>query len=138
MEWLAWLARGMQQHGQTVFLIEQLQPSWLPMRGQRRIYTLSSRLLGGLYFGLIFGLSGALWYGGLDVIQHYTLRFILHRKGYLPWKLAPFLDYAAEDLTFLRKVGGGYLFIHRYLLEHFAAMGEASKTPETPVQSTEA
>jgi hypothetical protein len=27
--WLAWLARGMQQHSQTLFLIEQLQPSWL-------------------------------------------------------------------------------------------------------------
>ena len=27
--WLAWLARGMQAHDQTIFLIEQLQPSWL-------------------------------------------------------------------------------------------------------------
>ena len=26
--WLTWLARGMQRHGQTIFLIEQLQPSW--------------------------------------------------------------------------------------------------------------
>ena len=32
--WLAWLARGMQQHGQTIFLIEQLQPSWLSTRNQ--------------------------------------------------------------------------------------------------------
>jgi len=31
-----------------------------------------------------------------------------------------FLDYAAEELNFLQKVGGGYVFIHRYLLEHFA------------------
>ena len=30
--WLAWLAQGMQQHGQTIFLIEQLQPSWLSTR----------------------------------------------------------------------------------------------------------
>ena len=32
----------------------------------------------------------------------------------------PFLDYAAERL-FLRKVGSGYLFVHRLLLEYFAA-----------------
>ncbi len=63
---------------------------------------------------------------------------MLHRKGYLPWKLVPFLDYAAEDLGFLQKVGGGYMFIHRYLLEHFAAMGEASEAPETPAQPAEA
>ena len=62
-KWLAWLARGMQQHGQTVFLIEQLQPSWLPTRGQRRIYTFSSRLFGGLIFGLNVGLIYGLIYG---------------------------------------------------------------------------
>jgi hypothetical protein len=33
------------------------------------------------------------------------------------------LDYCA-DLIFLRKVGG-YIFIHRLLLEHFAALTEA-------------
>src|SRR5262249_61789953 len=32
LRWLSWLASGMQQHGQTVFLIEQLQPSWLARR----------------------------------------------------------------------------------------------------------
>jgi hypothetical protein len=31
-----------------------------------------------------------------------------------------FLDYAAERI-FLRKVGGGYIFIHRLLQEYFAA-----------------
>ena len=51
--------------------------------------------------------------------------------GYLPWKLVPFLDYAAEDLGFLQKVGGGYMFIHRYLLEHFAAMGEEGEEKST-------
>ena len=32
---------------------------------------------------------------------------------------ARFLDYAAERI-FLQKVGGGYIFVHRTLLEHFA------------------
>jgi hypothetical protein len=28
----------------------------------------------------------------------------------------------AVNLAFLRKVGGGYIFIHRYLLEYFAGL----------------
>jgi len=32
---------------------------------------------------------------------------------------AQFLDYAS-DRIFLQKVGGGYVFIHRLILEHFA------------------
>jgi hypothetical protein len=27
--WLSWLAHNMQRHGQSIFLIEQMQPSWL-------------------------------------------------------------------------------------------------------------
>jgi len=30
-------------------------------------------------------------------------------------------DYCV-DLIFLRRVGGGYIFVHRLLMEHFAAM----------------
>jgi hypothetical protein len=60
-----------------------------------------------------------LWEGGLAVIQHYTLRFILWRKKHIPWDYAAFLDYAT-DRIFLRRVGGGYIFIHRLMMEHFA------------------
>jgi hypothetical protein len=45
----------------------------------------------------------------------------LHRTT-IPWNYARFLDYATERL-FLQKVGGGYIFVHRMLLEHFAGMG---------------
>lgn len=69
---------------------------------------------------IFFGLLIAVWYGFLDVIQHLTLRLILARKGYTPWRYARFLDYAAERI-FLRKVGGGYIFVHRLLMEHFAS-----------------
>src|SRR5262249_5497906 len=58
--WLSWLASGMQQHGQTVFLIEQLQPSWLTKLAQRVVYMLGSRMVVGLTFGLILGLMFAL------------------------------------------------------------------------------
>ena len=30
----------------------------------------------------------------------------------------------AKDLIFLRRIGGGYIFIHRLLLEYFAALTE--------------
>jgi hypothetical protein len=73
----------------------------------------------GLSFGLIFAIVGALWYGGLAVVQHYTLRLIITLNKHLPWNLAPFLDHCAGRI-FLQKVGGGYIFIHRLLLEYFA------------------
>ena len=37
----------------------------------------------------------------------------------MPLRYVPFLDYCAERIL-LRKVGGGYIFIHRTFLEHMA------------------
>ena len=45
----------------------------------------------------------------------------LARNNLLPWRLVPFLDHCV-DLIFLRRVGGGYIFVHRLLMEHFAEM----------------
>ena len=61
----------------------------------------------------------ALGYGGLDVVQRYVLRIILRLTGRAPWRCVHFLDYATERI-FLRKVGGGYIFVHRLLMQHFA------------------
>jgi hypothetical protein len=72
----------------------------------------------GLIAGLLFGLGCS---SGRACIQHLTLRLILHRNNYIPWNYARFLDYATERI-FLQKVGGGYIFVHRMLLEHFARM----------------
>ena len=260
IRWLRWLAQQMSKHGQTVFLIERMQPSWLQTHVQRRIFSIGSGLLSGLPFGLLVGLSGGLlaglvvgvsagllvrlfgglgdiepaeslkwswsklsanlkstlllllivglvyglvgglvvgvsagllfglfgglfsglsveqtetktkpnqgiwqsgrnalfvvlivgllWLlivgllfglvvglvlgllsglvfglgaGGLAFIQHFMLRFILWREGYIPRNYARVLDYAAERI-FLRKVGGGYIFIHRMLQEYFAGL----------------
>ncbi len=89
-------------------------------------------LLGvGLSVGLIFGLR----FGGEAVIKHYTLRLILAHTGQLPFKLVSFLDYATERI-FLRKVGGGYIFIHRLLLEHFAAMDLDTMPPSSKSSQT--
>jgi len=74
-------------------------------------------LIGAIIVGMLFGLN----YGGMFLIQHYTLRLILARNNLLPWRLVPFLDHCV-DLIFLRRVGGGYIFVHRLLMEHFAEM----------------
>lgn len=78
-------------------------------------------LIGGLIGGVIGGLLGGLRNGGISCIQHFNLRKILFRKGYIPWNYARFLDYATE-LRLMKKVGGGYIFYHRMLMEHFARM----------------
>jgi len=50
--WLSRLARGLQAGNQTVFLIEQLQPTWLRTNTQRWAYVLTSRLMVGMAMGL--------------------------------------------------------------------------------------
>ena len=54
--WLSWLARQMNANHQTVFLIEQMQPNWLPVGPWRWTYLLLTRLLAGLGVGLFVSL----------------------------------------------------------------------------------
>ena len=74
IHWLTWLAARMLEDGQTEFLIERMQSSWLQSYDQRRMYSMgyegiSGLLLGlvglvsGLHFGLLPGLFGLV--GGL-------------------------------------------------------------------------
>jgi hypothetical protein len=78
---------------------------------------LSDYLVDILAIGLMTGLIIA----GRPVIQHYILRLIMSINNNIPWKMIPFLNHCV-DLIFLRRVGGGYIFVHRLLMEHFAAM----------------
>jgi hypothetical protein len=76
----------------------------------------------GIANGIMFGYGAALLSSqgsGLVCFKHLILRLLLWRSGCIPWNYARFLDYANERI-FLQKVGGGYIFIHRMLLEHFA------------------
>jgi hypothetical protein len=88
------------------------------------VYSLLTGLLVGLIFGLIFGLL----FGGAAFIKHFVLRWFLWRGGSMPWNYPRFLDNAA-DLILLRKVGGGYIFVHRLLLEYFASL-DMTLTPD--------
>jgi hypothetical protein len=74
-------------------------------------------VLTGVMLGLLFGLFRA----GEACFKHLILRLVLYFNGSIPWNYARFLNYAT-DRIFLQKVGGGYIFIHRMLLEHFSAL----------------
>ncbi len=91
--------------------------------------TLIGTLIGALIGGGYFGVLAVLLYGGLDIIQNYTLRFILYVRGRAPRNYPSFLEYAAEH-TMLCKVGSGYIFVNRLLQEYFAAMGEGREQHE--------
>lgn len=81
-----------------------------------------SSLVFGLANGIMFAYAAALLStqgAGFVCFKHLILRLLLWRSGCIPWNYARFLDYAAERI-FLQKVGGGYIFVHRTLLEHFA------------------
>jgi len=91
-------------------------------------------LLGLVILGLPIGTIVALNSGGTSAIMHYSLRYSLVRNGLTPWNYVRFLDYCAERIL-LRKVGGGYAFIHRMLLDYFAARYvEASIGAEKPTR----
>src|SRR5262249_7701790 len=55
--------------------------------------------------------------------KQFAMRVTLCIKHLAPLDYVHFLDYRAERL-FLRKVGGGYIFIHRMVMEYFASLSE--------------
>lgn len=76
-----------------------------------------------LAVGITCGWAFTLYSGGFACIKHLVLRVFLWLSKSIPWKYARFLD-AAADLLLLRKVGGGYIFMHRLLLEYFATLDD--------------
>ena len=79
---------------------------------------MSASLLEGIACALLFGFFLG---GGAPVIKHVTLRFFLYRQGHIPRDYAKFLRYTTER-RLTHQVGGTFRFLHRELLEHFAAM----------------
>jgi hypothetical protein len=76
---------------------------------------------------LIVSLVVRVYEGGVSVvIQHYALRLVLALNKDAPLTYVRFLDHAAERIL-LRKVGGGYIFVHRMLLEYFANLEEEQR-----------
>ena len=98
---------------------EQFGSSGVPLRR-------GSRAIKHSTVGLSAGLLAGLERGGSAVIKHYALRLILWLNGYTPFKFIKFLDQCAK-LILLKKVGGGYIFIHRMLLDYFADLPQSTK-----------
>ena len=65
VHWLTQLAQRMVQDGQTIFLIERMQPNWLKLGNQTLLYRIGLVVVSGLSGGLMFGLTGGLS-GGLN------------------------------------------------------------------------
>jgi hypothetical protein len=98
----------------TVFLIvwlfDELGPNMSQWKDVLQIW---------LLLGLLFGPGVGLYFGWATVIKHYTLRLVLYLDGSMPLNYVRFLDYCV-DRVLLRRVGGGYMFIHRTMMEHIA------------------
>ncbi len=66
------------------------------------------------------------YYGGMAWCKHWALRFILYWYSYLPFPLAPWLNTMVK-VGLMRRVGGGYIFLHRSLLEYFANLDQETE-----------
>jgi len=76
-------------------------------------------LIGGLVGGLFVGLGIGWNYGLRAILIHAAIRRSLYRSGDAPKNYADFLTYtSSRHLT--RQIGGGFIFRHRKLMEHFA------------------
>jgi len=105
------------------------QGVWQSVRNTLILGTVSTLVLGTILallnvpisLAIILGFVIAMLSGGLTAVKHFLLRVVLRSCRLTPWNYARFLDYATSCI-FLQKIGGGYIFIHRLLLEHFASM----------------
>ena len=57
--------------------------------------------------------------GGTAVVLHLAVRLVLAMQTPMPLRLVPFLEEAVQH-GLLRRIGGGYVFVHRTLLDHLA------------------
>ncbi|MEU4536203.1 NACHT domain-containing protein [Streptosporangium sp. NPDC023825] len=73
----------------------------------------------GVLVGVAFFLLTFVSIGGGPLLEQLVLRFELARFQCFPWPCLPFLDFMTECLI-LRKVGPGYIFVHRELLDFLA------------------
>ncbi len=104
-------------------------------------YVTSFTINSGLVYGPTVGLSiaGAVWLynGGTACTLHALLRVLLWFAKDIPWNYSHFLDYAAECIL-LRKVGGGYIFVHRLLLEYFMSLSLTRTSSQLVIEGTPA
>ena len=115
--------------------------------GAARVYsrfraTVIRTLIGGACFGLAVGVTlgsdsenlagmlrvvaayaplGFIWFGGLELIRHGSVRVVLAVTRRFPFACVRALE-EAVGLAFVRRAGAGYVFMHRLLLDHLAGL----------------
>ena len=87
------------------------------------ISLLMTGIVESLVIGLLLGVLCGLFMGGHTCIQHYLLRLLLWRNKFAPLNYVPFLEFAV-DRVLLYRVGRGYLFAHRSLMDFYAEQYE--------------
>jgi MFS family permease len=102
-----------------IFLISMYLAFFIPF------FWLAGPIL-GIIAGLIAGIGVGWAYGGGTCTTHSTLRLLIAHADYAPLNYARFLDFCAS-IGIMRKVGGGYIFQHRMLLEYFASLYAENK-----------
>jgi hypothetical protein len=122
-------------------VIVGLLSGWIVTRFEIYLNSLTSSLILGVtlgavagpVYGLAFNLTGGRT-GMAAFLQHFFLRFFLWKLDLLPWQLVAFLDEATERVL-LRKVGGGYTFVHRMPCSRVSAGAARAGAPgrTTPV-----
>ncbi len=76
-------------------------------------------LMHAVQLGTVIGLAIGLIYGGAAILLHGAIRLALALTSPLPIRLVRWLDDATQR-GLMRRVGGGYMFMHATLLEHLA------------------
>jgi DNA polymerase III delta prime subunit len=88
---------------------------------------LSPGLRSGWFIGVCGGLLMYAIWGGLATLRHYSIRLLLWRSHTFPWNAHRFLDDATTRIL-LQRVGGGYSFVHRLILDYFADLEPTALT----------
>jgi magnesium-transporting ATPase (P-type) len=75
--------------------------------------------LKGISEGFGVAIITALWFGGAEFIQHWSIRLTLYVYGDTPFFWNKYIKYG-KSLTFLRQTGANYSFYHRTLKDYFS------------------
>ena len=80
-------------------------------------FDLVDSLIVGGFTGIFLGFMSG---GGLALVEHFSLRWVLRRRSRMPWNYAAFLEEASR-VGILRQSGGRFRFYHDKLREHMAS-----------------
>lgn len=75
-----------------------------------------------------------LYFGGAAILHHVLLRLFLSHYKIFPLRIVSFCDEMTNRIL-LRRVGGGWIFIHRYLLEYFASLHQESESNKDSIRT---